>query len=87
MFGRVDNIGLKASAGDLRQLRASGARCLLSLTSAGAPDMRISRVMLLGAALAVPVIVHAQSLPGWQQTLQGLLTGTQSQDTSEVVRR
>ena len=49
--------------------------------------MRISRVMLLGDALAVPVIVHAQSLPGWRQTLQGLLAGTQSQDTGGVVRR
>ena len=42
--------------------------------------MRISRVMLLGATLALPVAAHAQSAPGWQQTLQGLFTGNQSQD-------
>ena len=44
--------------------------------------MRISRVTLLGAALAIPVMVHAQSAPGWQQKLQGLVTGNQSQDNS-----
>jgi hypothetical protein len=37
-------------------------------------------MMLLGATLALPVAVHAQSTPGWQQTLQGLFTGNQSQD-------
>ena len=42
--------------------------------------MHISRVMLLGATLALPVAAHAQSAPGWQQTLQGLFTGNQSQD-------
>jgi hypothetical protein len=42
--------------------------------------MHISRVMLLGATLALPVTAHAQSAPGWQQTLQGLFTGNQSQD-------
>jgi hypothetical protein len=42
--------------------------------------MQISRAMLLGATLALPVAAHAQSAPGWQQTLQGLFTGNQSQD-------
>jgi hypothetical protein len=42
--------------------------------------MYISRVMLLGAVLALPVAAHAQSAPGWQQTLQGLFTGNQNQD-------
>jgi hypothetical protein len=42
--------------------------------------MQISRVMLLGATLALPMAAHAQSAPGWQQTLQGLFTGNQSQD-------
>jgi hypothetical protein len=42
--------------------------------------MHISRVMLLGATLALPVTAHAQSAPGLQQTLQGLFTGNQSQD-------
>ena len=42
--------------------------------------MHISRVILLGATLALPVTAHAQSAPGLQQTLQGLFTGNQSQD-------
>ena len=49
--------------------------------------MRISRTMLLGGALPIPMMVHAHSLPRWQQTPQGLVTGTQSQDTRGVVRR
>jgi len=45
--------------------------------------MQISRAILpilLGAASALPVAVHAQPAPGWQQTLQGLFTGNQNQD-------
>jgi hypothetical protein len=45
-------------------------------------NMNIMRVTLLGAALAIPVMVHAQSTPGWQQSLQGLVTGNQSQDSA-----
>ena len=44
--------------------------------------MRICRVMMFGAALAIPVMAQAQSAPGWQQTLQGLMTGNQGQDDS-----
>jgi hypothetical protein len=46
----------------------------------GSDHMHISRVMLLGATLALPVTAHAQSAPGLQQMLQGLFTGNQSQD-------
>ena len=42
--------------------------------------MHITRVMLLGAALALPAAAHAQSAPGLQQTLQGMFTGNQNQD-------
>ena len=36
---------------------------------------------LLGAALAIPVMVHAQSAPGWQQ-IQGLVAGNESHDNA-----
>ena len=42
--------------------------------------MRMHLAVLLGAGLALPAIAHAQPAPGWQQTLQGMFTGNQSQD-------
>ena len=42
--------------------------------------MQIGRAAALLAALAIPVVAQAQSAPGWQQTLQGMFTGNQSQD-------
>jgi hypothetical protein len=44
-------------------------------------NMRISHLMLLvGTVLAMPAAAVAQSSPGLQQTLGGLLTGNQGQD-------
>jgi hypothetical protein len=45
--------------------------------------MRIVGAMMIGATLMLPVAAaQAQSAPGWQQTLQGLMTGNQNQDQS-----
>jgi hypothetical protein len=42
--------------------------------------MHFCRVIVVAAALAIPLMAQAQTPPGWQQTLQGLLTGNQGQD-------
>ncbi len=44
--------------------------------------MRIARVMLVAAMTVIPVMAQAQSAPGWQQTLQGMFTGNQTQDNA-----
>ena len=44
--------------------------------------MFMSRATLLGVALAIPVMVHAQSAPARQQTLQGLVAGNESHDNA-----
>ena len=44
--------------------------------------MRTTGAILITLGLAMPAVALAQSAPGWQQTLGGMLTGNQNQDNA-----